>query len=113
MYLFCCFPANLYSESTGLFLTFHTEKFILKVNKGEITRENAFNGGLFETEYDHESSKDEKTWFQVFLQICYPCSNPWAAKYIYLQFSSIACFEISRPFPEGLESLDKAQLIQH
>ena len=45
------------------FLKFQTEERVLRVNKSEITGESAFNGALFETEGDHESSKDENTWF--------------------------------------------------
>ena len=51
------------SEITGIFLRFQTEERVLRVNKSEITGENAFNGDLFEIEDNHESSKDEKTWF--------------------------------------------------
>ena len=47
----------------AIFLSFQTEERILRVNKSEITGENAFNGNLFEIEDNHESSKDEKTWF--------------------------------------------------
>ena len=44
-----------------IFLRFQTEEQVLRVNKSEITGENAFNGDLFETENNHESSKDAKT----------------------------------------------------
>ena len=47
----------------AFFLSFQTEERVLRVNKSEIAGENAFNGDLFETEDNHESSKDEKTWF--------------------------------------------------
>ena len=63
-----------------------------QINKSKITGENTFNGDDFEIEGSHESSKDEKTLFWVFLQICYPCFNPQTAKYVYLCFSSIVWF---------------------
>ena len=53
--------------------------FLIKLqylNKSKITSENTFNGDHFEIEGNHESSKDEKTLFWVFLQICDPCFNP-------------------------------------
>ena len=73
-------------------LSFQTFKNVLRVNKSEITSENAFNGDLFNTEDNHESSKDRKTLFQVFLQICYPCFNPQTVKYVYLELSSYVFF---------------------
>ena len=39
--------ANQYSEITGIFLRFQTEELVVRVNKSEITGENAFNGDLF------------------------------------------------------------------
>ena len=74
------------------FLSFQTEERVLRVNKSEITDKNAFNRDLFETEDNHESSKDEKTWFDVFFEICYALFNPQIAKYGYLRFSSINWF---------------------
>ena len=47
----------------ALFLKFQTEERVLRVNKSEIPGENSFNGDLLEIEDNHESSKDEKTWF--------------------------------------------------
>ena len=47
----------------AFFLGFQTEERVLRVNKSEIAGENAFNGDLFEIEDNHESSKDEKSWF--------------------------------------------------
>ena len=44
-----------------------------RFNKSKITDENTFNGDHFEIEDNHESSKDEKSLFWVFLQICDPC----------------------------------------
>ena len=64
----------------AFFLRLKTEKCALGVNKSEITGENPFNGDLVEIEGSHESSKDEKTRFYVFLQICYPCFNPQTVK---------------------------------
>ena len=49
--------------SAFFFLRFQTKKRILRVNKSEITGENAFNGDLFDIDDNHESNKDEKTWF--------------------------------------------------
>ena len=48
---------------SAFFLRFQTKECILRVNKSEITGENAFNGELFEIDDNHESSKDKKTWF--------------------------------------------------
>ena len=45
------------------FLRFQTEERILRINKSEITGENAFSGDLREIENNHEYSKDEKAWF--------------------------------------------------
>ena len=45
------------------FLRFQTKELVLRPNKSEITGQNAFNGNPFEIEDNHESSKDEKTWF--------------------------------------------------
>ena len=58
------------------FLKSQTEERILRVNKSEITGENAINGDLLEVEDNHESSKDENTWFLVFLERFYPLLNP-------------------------------------
>ena len=60
----------------NFFLRFQTEKRVLRVNKSEITAENTFNGNHFEIKSNHESSKDQKTLFWVFLQICDQCFNP-------------------------------------
>ena len=49
---------------------------MLKVNKSKITGENTFNRDHFETEGNHESSKDKKALFWVFLQICDQYFNP-------------------------------------
>ena len=57
-------------------MSFQTEEHIVRVNKSEITGENVFNGDVFGIEDNHESSNDEKTWFYIFLQICYLCFNP-------------------------------------
>ena len=46
-----------------VFLRFQTEERLLKVDESEITGENAFNRDLLQIEDNHESSKDEKTWF--------------------------------------------------
>ena len=66
----------MYSKIIGYFLRFQTKKFILKVNKSEITSEIAFNGDLLEFKANHESNKAENFHFEVFLQICCPCFNP-------------------------------------
>ena len=52
------------------FLRIQTKELVPRVNKKGITGENDFNGDIFGIEGNHESSKGEKTWFQVFLQIC-------------------------------------------
>ena len=46
------------------------------MDKCKITGENTFIGDHFEIEGNHESGKDKKTLFWVFLQICYACFNP-------------------------------------
>ena len=69
-------------------LRFQTKEHLLRVNKSEITDKNAFNGDLFEIEDNHEASKNEKTWFQAFLQVCNSCFNRQTVKYLYLRFSS-------------------------
>ena len=74
--LVCCCAANQYSEITGIFLRFQTEEHVLKVNESKVTGENTFIGDHFEIEGNHESGKDKKTLFWVFLQICYACFNP-------------------------------------
>ena len=38
------------------------EEHLLKVNKNEITRENAFNRDLFEIENKYDYSKVKKAW---------------------------------------------------
>ena len=48
---------------TFFFLRFQTKERILRVNKNEITGENAFNGDLLEIEDNHEYIKDEKMSF--------------------------------------------------
>ena len=70
----------------AFFLRFQNEECVLRVNKSEITSENTFNGDRFEIGGNHESSKDEKTLFWVFLQIRIQCFNPYTAKYVYLRF---------------------------
>ena len=72
----CYCTANQCSEITSFFFIFQTEEWVLRVNKSEITGENTFNGDHFEIEGNHESIKDEKTLFWVFLQICDQCFNP-------------------------------------
>ena len=70
-----------YSETStvklpAFYLRLQTEERVLSINKGEITGENAFHGDLLEIEDNHKNGKDEKTLFQVFLQIYYSCFNP-------------------------------------
>ena len=43
-------------------MRFQTKDGILRLNKSEITGENALNGDLFKTEDNHEQSKEENTW---------------------------------------------------
>ena len=61
------FSRNFQKTSTVKLLTFswrfQTEERALWVNKSEINCQNAFHGVLFEIEDNHESTKDEKTWF--------------------------------------------------
>ena len=65
---------------SAFFLRFQTEERVLKVNKSNITGVNTFNGDHFGIEGKHGSSKDQKTLFWVFLQICDQCFNPQTAK---------------------------------
>ena len=44
-------------------LRLQTKEHVLTVNKSEITGKNAFNEDIFEIQGNHESIKDEKTWF--------------------------------------------------
>ena len=74
--LICCWAANQYSETTGIFLRFQTEERVLRVNRSKITGENTFNGDNFEIEDNHESTEDDQTLFCFFLQICDSCFNP-------------------------------------
>ena len=61
--LVCCRTANQYSEITSIFLRFQTEERVLRVNKSEIAGENNLMEIFFETEDDHEPSKNENTCF--------------------------------------------------
>ena len=45
------------------FLRSQTKERVLRVNKSEVTGENDYNGDLSEIEDNHESRKDQKTWF--------------------------------------------------
>ena len=47
----------------AFFSSFQTEECVLRVDKSQITDENAFHGDLFEIQDNNESSKDKKTWF--------------------------------------------------
>ena len=76
MYQFAAATQTRTVKLPAFFWSFQTEERVLRVNKSKITGENAFNGGLFEVEDNHESSKDEKIWFYIFFQICYPCFHP-------------------------------------
>ena len=40
-----------------------TEKRDRRINKSEMTGENAFHADLFEIEDNHEASNGKKTWF--------------------------------------------------
>ena len=64
--LACCCPENQYSEITGFFLRFQNKKRALRDNESEITGENTFNGDLVKIGHNHESGKDEKTFFRCF-----------------------------------------------
>ena len=59
-----------------IFFRFQTGECILRVNKCRITSENTFNRDHFEIEGNHGTSKDEKSLFWPFLQICDQCFNP-------------------------------------
>ena len=63
MYYFGAAQQTSKVKLPAFFLRFQSKEHVLRVNKSEITGENAFNGNLFEIEDNHESSKDEKNWF--------------------------------------------------
>ena len=67
------------------FFEISNKRVHLRVNKTDITSENDFNGDLFEINNDHEYSKDEKSWFEVFCRFATRALNhrPQNA-YIYL-----------------------------
>ena len=60
----------------AFFCRFQTEESVLRVNKSRTTGKNTLNGNHFEIESNHELSKDGKTLFWVFLQICDSYFNP-------------------------------------
>ena len=76
MYQFAAAQETSTVKLASFFLSFQTKDAIGRVNKSGITSENVLNGYHFEIEDNHELSKDEKTSFYVFFQICYPCFNP-------------------------------------
>ena len=45
------------------YLRLQTEERNRRINKSEMTGENAFHADLFEIDDNHEASKDKKTWF--------------------------------------------------
>ena len=45
------------------YLRLQTEERDRRINKSEMTGENAFHADLFEIDDNHEASKDKKTWF--------------------------------------------------
>ena len=61
MYQFAAVQQTSTMKLPAFFVRFQTEDRVLRINKSEITGENAFNGHFFEIEDNHESSKDEKT----------------------------------------------------
>ena len=69
--------------------SFQTEVRALKANEANITTENSFSPDHFGIQDNHESHNDEKTLFQVFLQISDPSINPQIAKYVCLSLLSI------------------------
>ena len=75
MYQFAAAKQTSSVKLAAFLLSFPTKESVLRVSKSEITGKNAFNGDLVEIEDNHESSKEVKTLFYVFLQICYPCFN--------------------------------------
>ena len=87
--LLCCCAANQYREIAGISWKFQSEEHVLRVNKSKITGENTFNGDHFEIQGNHESSKDEKTLFCVFLQICDRCFKG------YLRYKTILCHKVT------------------
>ena len=107
MYQFAAARYTSTIKLPAIYLRFQTEENFLSVDKREITAENAFHGDLFEIEDNHESSKDEKTWFQVCLEICYSCLNLQTAKYVHVRFSNYCLnFAIFKLLLDGFESLE-------
>ena len=45
------------------YLRLQTEERDRRINKSEMTGENAFHADLFGIDDNHEASKDKKTWF--------------------------------------------------
>ena len=74
------------------FMRFQSHDRISRVKKSKITSQNTFNGYNFHVKGNHESIKNEKTLFQVFLQNIKSCFNLQTAKFVYLCFSSIVQF---------------------
>ena len=73
----------------AIFLRFQSGERVLRVTKNKITSKNTFNRDYFEIEGNHGSSKDEKTLFWMFLQICDQCIKLQTAKFVHLPFSHI------------------------
>ena len=63
MYLFAAAKQTSTVKLPAFYLRVQTKEHVLRVNKSAVTDENAFHGDLFEIEDNHESSRDEKTWF--------------------------------------------------
>ena len=72
------------------FWAFETKKCTLRVNKNEITSENAFNGDFIEIEDKHEQTK--KLVFSCFCTSVTRALNTYTFKNVYLSFLSFVWF---------------------
>ena len=89
MYYFAAAQQTSTVKLPAFFQKCQSEERVLRVNKSKITGENTFNGDHFEIQGNHESSKDEKTLFCVFLQICDRCFKG------YLHYKTILCHKVT------------------
>ena len=63
IYLFAAAQQTSTMKLPTFYLRLQTEERVLSIDKGEITRENAFHGDLCEIEDKHKKGTGEETWF--------------------------------------------------
>ena len=68
MYEFAAAQQTSTLKLPAFFWRFQNKERVLRVNKSKITGENTFNGNNFDSEGNHGSSKDEKTFLMIFDQ---------------------------------------------